>query len=109
MNEMVVGLPDVAVLGMSASEDELEIHVVLDAQRAACASCGVPAHFKGWREVVLRDRPFGDRTFGDRTAVLHWHKRRWGCAERDCPKKTWTEEDRRIAAPRMAITDRAGR
>jgi hypothetical protein len=57
MNQMTVGLPDVIVLGTSASDEELEIHVMLDSPRAACASYGVPARFKGWRAVVLRDRP----------------------------------------------------
>jgi hypothetical protein len=76
MNQMMVGLPDVVVLGTSASDDELEMHVMLDASRAACAVCGVPARFKGWGAVVLRDRPFGDRT-----AALHWHKRRWRCED----------------------------
>ncbi len=41
-------------------------------------------------------------------STLFWHKRRWRCVDGDCAKKTWTEEDRRIAAPRMGITDRAG-
>ena len=45
MNQMVVGLPDVSVLGMSAFEGELQIHVMLDIPRAACTSCGVPARF----------------------------------------------------------------
>ena len=102
MNQMTVGLPDVIVLGTSASDEELEIHVMLDSPRAACASCGVPARFKGWRAVVLRDRPFGART-----AALHWHKRRWRCEDVDCASGGWTEQDERIAHPRMKLTRRA--
>jgi len=38
-----------------------------------------------------------------------WLKRRWQCLESECSTKSWTEEDRSIAAPRLALTDRAGR
>jgi transposase len=31
------------------------------------------------------------------------------CIEAACEKATWTELDHRIAAPRLALTDRAGR
>lgn len=75
---------------------------MLEIPRAACTSCGVPARFKGWRGVVLRDRPFGDRT-----EALHWHKHRWSCEDQDCPNGSWTEQDDRIAHPRMKLTRRA--
>ena len=40
MNQMTIGLPDVIVLGTSASDEELEIHVMLDSPRAAsCSWC----------------------------------------------------------------------
>jgi transposase len=102
MTEMLVGLPGMVVLGTAVSDDELEIHVMLEAPVAACSSCGVLARFKGWRTVVLRDRPFGDRT-----AALHWHKRRWRCEDVDCANGGWTEQDDRIAHPRMKLTRRA--
>lgn len=102
MNEMLVGLPGAVVLGTAVYNDELEIHVMVEARRAACSSCGVPARFKGWRKVVLRDRPFGHRT-----AALHWHKRRWRCVDVDCANGGWTEQDDRIAHPRMKLTRRA--
>ena len=54
--------------------------------------------------MVLIDLP----AFGKPTR-LHWHKRRWRCDDPDCAMGSWTEQDRRIAAPRMAMTDRAGR
>jgi transposase len=73
-----------------------------DSPRAACAVCGVPDRFKGWRAVVLRDRPFGDRT-----AALHWHKRRWRCEDVDCASVRRTEQDDRIAHSRMKLTRRA--
>jgi hypothetical protein len=54
--------------------------------------------------VTLVDLP----CFGKPTR-LAWHKRRWRCSEVDCPNGSWSEEDPRIASPRCAITDRAGR
>jgi hypothetical protein len=44
-----------------------------------------------------------------RPAVLVWDKRRWSCPEADCAVGTFTEVDRRIAAARAKLTDRAGR
>ncbi len=55
-------------------------------------------------EVELVDLP----VFG-RQARLMWRKHRWSCAEPSCPVGSWTAEDARIAAPRLALTDRAGR
>jgi hypothetical protein len=65
---------------------------------------GVIAQVKGRPGVVLMDLP----VFGRATRLV-WHKRRWRCADPDCAKSSCTEEDSRIAAPRMALTDRAGR
>ena len=65
---------------------------------------GVIAQVKGRPGVVLMDLP----VFGPATRLV-WHKRRWRCADPDCAKSSCTEEDLRIAAPRMVITDRAGR
>jgi transposase len=38
-----------------------------------------------------------------------WHKHRWCCPSRSCPAGSWTGQDTRIAAARLAMTDRAGR
>lgn len=54
--------------------------------------------------VELVDLP----AFG-RPARLVWRKHRWACSDETCPTKTWTEQEPRIAAPRLALTDRAGR
>src|SRR5580692_5988268 len=78
--DVLVGLPEVTVLGAASRDREIDLHVMLDASRAACSTCGVLARFKGWREVVLRDLRFGDQT-----VALHWHKRRWRCEDADCP------------------------
>jgi hypothetical protein len=54
--------------------------------------------------VELVDLP----CFGRPTRLI-WHKCRWRCPEPSCPVGSWTEEDQRIGAPRMAMIDRAGR
>lgn len=66
--------------------------------------CGVVAVVKDRATVELVDLP----CFG-RAARLHWRKRRWRCPEETCPNGSWTEEVPSIAAPRLVITDRAGR
>jgi len=104
MCEILVGLPEVNVLGVDDGDLFLEIHVECRRLRPGCRRCGVLAHLKDQRIVTLVDLP----CFGKPTR-LAWHKRRWRCSEVDCPNGSWSEEDRRIAAPRFAITDRAGR
>ncbi|HLN17348.1 MAG TPA: transposase family protein [Acidimicrobiales bacterium] len=104
MVELLVGLPEVTVLGVVDEELLIDLHIETRRTPVGCPVCGVPAELKGWREVVLVDL----QVFG-RPTRLHWHKRRLRCADGDCPNGSWTEEDRRIAAPRMKLTDRAGR
>jgi transposase len=102
--EILVGLPEVNVLGVDDGDPLLEIHVECRRSRPGCPECGVFAHLKDQRIVTLVDLP----CFGKPTR-LAWHKRRWRCPESDCPKASWTEEDDRIAQSRLAMTDRAGR
>ena len=104
MCEILVGLPEVNVLGIEERQGSLEIHVECRTSRPGCPKCGVLAHLKDQRIVTLVDLP----CFGRCTRLL-WHKRRWRCPDPDCANGSWTEEDDRIAAPRLAMTDRAGR
>jgi transposase len=104
MCEILVGLPEVNVLGVDDGDLFLEIHVECRRPRPGCRSCGVLPQMKDQRIVTLVDLP----CFG-RPTRLAWHKRRWRCAEVDCPNGSWSEEDPRIAAARFAISDRAGR
>jgi transposase len=104
MCEILVGLPEVNVLGIEDRQGLLEIHVECWTSRPGCRECGVLAHLKDQRIVTLVDLP----CFGRCTRLL-WHKRRWRCPDPDCANGSWTEEDGRIAAPRLAMTDRAGR
>ena len=103
--ELLVGLPEVRVLGVAADDAEgrLVVRVELRGERPGCAECGLIAWVKDRRDVTLVDLP----CFG-RPARLVWRKRRWRCPER-CPTGSWTGEDPRIAPARAAMTDRAAR
>lgn len=103
MCELLVGLPEVRVLGVAAAE-LLTIEIETVAELAGCPRCGAVATGKGRRSVELIDLP----CFG-RATRLRWRKRRWRCVEAECEGASWTEEDSRIASPRMAMTDRACR
>ena len=105
MCELLVGLPDVVVLGLDdVADGELLVHVECRRRATFCESCGVEARLKERPVIALVDLP----CFGRRTQLL-WHKRRFACPDESCSKATWTEEDARIGAPRVAMTARAGR
>ncbi|MHB8262532.1 MAG: transposase family protein [Acidimicrobiales bacterium] len=105
MCEHIVGLPSVNVLGI---DDEpggrLIVHIECRGGRPCCGRCNTTAVIKERRLVELVDLP----AFG-RPTLLVWHKRRFRCPEISCPSSSWTEENRSIASPRLAMTDRAGR
>ncbi len=104
MCELLVGLPDVTVLGI---DDEvgfpLSIHVETRARRPGCSQCGVLARVKDRPVVALVDLS----AFGRPTRLV-WHKFRWHCAEETCAGGSWTEDEPRIAAKRLMLSDRAG-
>lgn len=105
MCALLVGLPDVLVLGVVDEADgPLRVHVETIVGSVGCAGCGTRARVKDRAAVVLVDLP----AFG-RPAVLVWHKRRWRCPDTDCATGTWTEQAPAIAAARARVTDRASR
>ncbi|MGH9078360.1 MAG: ISL3 family transposase [Acidimicrobiales bacterium] len=105
MCELLVGLPAVTVLGVEDEPgDHLRVHVECRGPRPACSGCGGEGRVKDRATVVLVDLP----VFG-RPARLVWRKHRWVCVDVSCPVGSWTGEDPRIGAPRLAMTDRAGR
>ena len=103
--ELLVGLPDVNVLGVIDHPDG-PIRVVIECRsdRPTCPDCAGPVRIKDRPPVELVDLA----AFG-RPARLVWRKHRWWCPDPECPVGSWTGEDRRIGAPRLAMTDRAGR
>ena len=105
MCELLVGLPDVNVLGVEdVATGPLRIHVELRTQVVGCPQCGVVAHVKDRYEVELIDLP----AFGRWTRLV-WHKRRWRCPDSGCRVGSWSEQNSRLAPSRQALSDRAGR
>lgn len=103
--EVLVGLPDVRVLGVDDVPDAaLVVHIEQAGDRPACLGCGAIARVKDRETVILVDLP----CFGRQTR-LAWRKMRLRCPFADCDLKSWTWIDERIAAPRLSLTDRAGR
>src|SRR5262245_12556052 len=105
MCELLVGLPEVNVLGVTDHPGR-PLRIVIESRRPRPprGGCGGRAEVKDRPEVELVDLP----VFG-RRARLVWRKHRWRCRQRACPTVSWTGEDPAIAAPRLALTDRAGR
>ncbi|MGF1617684.1 MAG: transposase family protein, partial [Acidimicrobiia bacterium] len=103
--ELLVGLPDVTVLGVEDVVDgPIRVHVECRMRRPSCGECGMVAVVKDRATVELADLP----AFG-RPVRLAWRKHRFRCPDTSCPVGSWTGEDHRIAAPRLGMTDRAGR
>ena len=99
MCALLVGLPDVRVLGVGEWPQWLRIVMMTDVDRPSC--CDRPAYRHGVREVTLVDLP----VFG-RPARLVWRKQRWRCPS--C-HRSWTTQDPRIASTRCQLTTRAAR
>jgi transposase len=99
MCALLVGLPDVTVLGVGDWPSWLRIVIATQLTPPSC--CDVVAHGHGVRDVELVDLP----VFG-RPARLVWRKQRWRCPA--C-RRTWTERDPQIASARCAMTTRAAR
>lgn len=105
MCELLVGLPEVNVLGVEEEGSRrLRVHVESFVDQAWCRECGCRASVKDRPTVEFVDLP----CFGRPTRLV-WHKHRWWCREFACPAGSWTILDSRIAAPRAALTDRAAR
>jgi len=105
MCELLVGLPAVRVLGVVDEDDgPLWVHVETTGERPVCSGCGGAATVKDRDRVELVDLP----AFGRRTRLV-WRKHRWTCPNPMCWCGSWTAEEPTIAAPRLVLTDRAGR
>src|SRR5215207_6951251 len=99
MCELLVGQGEVRVLAV-ADDAGLVVTVETSDERDWCRSCG--------QRAAVKDRPMvllGDLACFGRPATLAWRKRRWSCPA-GCGG--WTERNDAIAAPRCALTRRAG-
>src|SRR5680860_196080 len=92
MCALLVGLPDVTVLGVEDTDGPLRVHVEVPIAVMGCAGCGTRARVKERPVVELVDLP----AFG-RPARLVWRKHRFWCPDPDCPQGSWTGEHRQIA------------
>lgn len=103
--ELLVGLPAVNVLDVvEPLAGRLEVTVESIIVKPSCPNCGERA----W----VKDRPvveLVDLTCFGRPVTLRWRKHRFWCPRPWCRQRSWTHEDPRIAAPRLSVTDRAGR
>jgi transposase len=104
MCALLVGLPDVAVVGVGDWPSWLRIAIVSTLERPRCGGCGGGVHGHGRRTVVLIDLP----VFGRPTRLV-WAKQRWQCPRSSCPVGVWVEQDPRIASARCTLTTRAAR
>jgi transposase len=103
--ELLVGLPAVNILEViEPLAGRIEITVESRIDTPTCSGCGERA----W----VKDRPvveLADLTCFGRPVTLRWRKHRMRCPRLWCRVGSWTHEDPRIAAPRLSVTDRAGR
>jgi transposase len=105
MCELLVGLPEVVVLGVEDGEGApLVVHVESRRDQARCPRCGTRGRLKDRSAVELVDLA----AFG-RPARLIWHKQRWCCPSPSCEVGSWTVIDDAIAPKRARLTDRAAR
>jgi len=99
MCALLVGLPDVVVVGVGEWPQWLSITVTIVGERPACV-CGGAVHRHGIRKVVLVDLP----AFG-RPTRLAWRKQRWRCSA--CGR-CWCDEHPEIATARCTVDDAGG-
>ena len=73
----------------------LVVHVAtVDEGARACPECGVISTTRKDRRLTWpRQLPYGGRS-----VELRWHKSRWFCAERLCPRGSFTEQVRSVPA-----------
>jgi transposase len=102
MVELLLGLPDMRVLGVAEGDDELVVTVETIAQRAWCPTCGVRAEAQDRSTRSVRDLS----CFG-RPVRLDVRRRRWRCRERMCAARTWTEDVEALDTTAV-LTRRAG-
>ena len=105
MCELLVGLPDIDVLGVAdPTPGWLVVVVAARETRPVCDRCGTAAWVKDRREVDLVDLPAFDQT-----VTLRVVRTRWCCPRLRCGIGSWTLEHPDIAPAGHRLTTRAGR
>lgn len=105
MCELVVGLPDIDVIGVDdPGPGRLVVVVEPREQRPVCERCGTQAWVKDRREVDLVDLPAFDQC-----VILRVVRTRWRCPRFWCGVGSWTIEHPEIAPAGHRLTTRAGR
>lgn len=102
--EVLIGLPDIVFLRLEVEGMVVRVVVEQRVDRPSCPSCGRPAVVKDRDEVEHVDLP----AFGRQTRLV-WVKHRWECSAANCPMRSWTGQDDRIAPARGVMTHRCAR
>jgi transposase len=84
----LLGMEGFVVLAMDQTEGEWWLLVETTSDVGACPSCGVRAIGHGRSAIQVRDLPSGGCP-----VRLVWRKRQWRCADADCDRKTFTEQN----------------
>ncbi|MEI2826364.1 MAG: ISL3 family transposase [Dermatophilaceae bacterium] len=101
--DLLVGFDGLRVIGVGRdAKDRLTVTVESPKEPMGCPECGVLAHGHGRVRVRLVDAP----AFG-RPVTVVWCKRRWVCPEPACPRRSFLEQDERVAPARAKLTARA--
>ena len=105
MCELLVGLPDIDVIGVAdPAPGRLVVVVAAREDRPVCGRCATAAWVKDRREVDLVDLPAFDQT-----VTLRVVRTRWRCPRFRCGVGSWTLEHPDIAPAGHRLTTRAGR
>ncbi len=105
MCELLVGLPDVDVVGVDELvRGWLVVVVAVREERPSCAGCGAAAWVKDRREVDLVDLPAFDQR-----VVLRVIRTRWRCPVLGCGIGSWTVEHLAVAPAGHRLRTRAAR
>jgi transposase len=102
--QALVGLKDVAVLHYKRSGQDVELMIEQVVGDLRCPTCGGAAQVKERPVVRYIDLP----VFGV-PMRLAWRKHRLRCVNSQCPKKTFSLGDHRIAAKNCLLTTRAAK
>src|SRR5271165_4934334 len=94
MLELIVGMPDVHVLGVEATSSVVRIELESTNDVPVCPRCGAQAELLSTKSEEKVDLPVMGRP-----SRLIVKRRRWRCPTAKCPVTKWLEPDPTNAAP----------